>query len=443
MSKPHHTPPFKLGHSERQLLLSSEGLPSAGRVTNVWADKEGMLHGTGEHVPKPLLNAINNKGYSQLSAEIYDNPPAEIKEAIAKAGSKGRVLRAVAILGDELPRVKSIKDLPELFKETGAFKEPLEIFRAGIKNDEGYVYTKEDMQDIARNFHILKEAGIDPSKFSEKAQFVTLFYEPPQGAKGMNADAIKKMLIEGGLAPEIVNGMDDTTLLKFVDLCKSMSTDSSEEDDEEAKKKAAETKAAEEEAAKNKTATASYAELEKKMQATITKQFADLWSKFAENDKSLKGAADEARKVAADAVKQIRLSSFSEIVSKATASGMPPAIAADGKLAFIAEALVGASGLRKFGEEEKTAYQVFCEMVATLPLHIPKKGEKGELTGKDDAKKFSEHEKDELDKVEETYSKYSETFIGQGTTLDELKKAFKTQLKANPKLTAREFLPLD
>lgn len=441
-TQPHHTPPFKLGHSERQLMLSSEGLPSAGRATNVFAKEDGTLMATGEYVPTPILNAIENKGYNQVSAEIYDNPPAEIKEALKKAGSKGKVLRAVAILGEELPRVKSLKDLPGLYKETGAFKEPIEIFRAGVKNDEGYEYTKEDMEDIARNFHILKAAGIDPSKFSERSQFVTFYYEPPtQGATQMNAEAIRKMLIEKGLAPELVNGMDDNTLLQFVDVCKGIASENSDDNDaDEMKKKEAETKASEEEEKKEeKKETYS----EKAVKAMLATELAKFASKFSEMSSTHKTAAQEAQQVAEKAIKQIKLSSFSEVVTKATAAGAPPALNADGRLTFIAEALAGISTVRKFGETEKTPFDVFSEIIATLPSHMPKPGQKGEVTGKDAAKKFSEHQEQELENLQGTYSKYSETFLGQGTTFEDLSKAFKLKLKEKPTLTAAEFLEID
>jgi hypothetical protein len=343
--------------------------------------------------------------------------------------------------------VKSIKDLPGLFKETGAFKTPLEIFRSGIVNDEGYKYTQEDMEDIARNFHILKQAGIDPSKFSEKAHFITYFYEPPQGESRMNAEAIKKMLIEKGISPELVNGMDDTTLLSFVDVCKSISTDNSDDQDDDEKKKAEEAaklKAAEDEEEKKKTeeGKTSYAEMEKRLEASINSGLAKIMSKFSEKNADMKTAAEELNKVAATAKAQIKLSSFSEVVTKVTTAGMPPAINDQGKLTFIAEALAGLSTVKKFGEVEKTPYDVFSEFIAQLPAYLPKKGEKGELSHKDKAKEFSEHESEELDNLKATYSKYSETFKAQGTSQEELSKAFKLQLKANPELTAKEFLGL-
>ncbi len=441
----HITPPFKLGHSERQYLLKSEGLPAAGRVTNIFGDK-GTLMGMGEHVPTVLRDAINNKAYYKVSAEIYDDPPDEIKKAIKDAGSKGKVLRAVAFLGEDLPRVKSLADLPAMYKETGSFSKPIEIFRAGVKNDDGIAYSQEDIGDICRNFHILKAAGIDPSKFSEST-VTRCFYEPNQGEESMDAAALRKMLEEKGVSPEVLKMIPDDQLLMFVDACKEKAGGDNEEPEmteEEKKKKADEEEAAKAAAAKNGEGEKpmTYAEVQKLLLAQADKTTTAMLAKFSEltgkSNADVKAAADASIKAIAEAGKKFKLASFSETLGKLTAAGLPPALNANGALDYIADELLGSKTVKKFGEKEKSAFDVFMEIISQIPSHMPKRGEKGAVGGgtKTD---FEEHQKTEVEKVKATYAQYAETWDKQGLEQASLVKAFETSLKDNKKLTAAEF----
>lgn len=451
----HITPPFKLGHSERQYLLKSEGLPSAGWVTNCYGDK-GTLMAMGEHVPSILRDAIDKKAYRKVSAEIYDDPPDEIKKAIKDAGSKGKVLRAVAFLGEDLPRVKSLKDLPAMYKETGSFKKPIEIFKAGVKDDDGKAYTQEDIDDISRNFHILKDAGIDPSKFSDKNSFTLTRYfsEPTQGEDSMDAAALRKMLEEKGVSPEVLKMIPDDQLLMFVDACKEQAGGESEEGEltEEEKKKKAEEEAAakkkadDEEAAKKNQEpvgkTMTYAEVQKLLDKHTEKTTQTLLKKFSEltgkSNEDVKKAADESIKAIAQAGKQHKLTVFSEKVSSLKSSGMPPALDNGGALAFIADELLNSKTVKKFGEKEVSAFDAFNALLDQIPAHLPKKGEKGAV-GTGAKTDFEEHQKAEVDKVKATYSQYADVWDKQGLEQAALVKAFEISLKDNKKLTAAEF----
>lgn len=454
MADEHITPPLKLGHSERQYLLKSEGLPSAGRVTNCWFDaKTSKLMVTGENVPSVLRDAIDKKAYFKCSAEIYDDPPEEIKKAIKDAGGKGKVLRALALLGEDLPRVKTLSDLPGMYKETGAFKRPIEAFQAGVKNDDGECYTKQDLEDISANFHILKAAGIDPSKFSDSStfHFVRLFYEPTQGDDSMDAAALRKMLEESGISPDVLKAIPDDQLAMLVDKCKSMTSDNGDDEDSEEEKKK---KADEEEAAKKKAAenaeggkTMTYAEVKKLLADNAAETTKAMLAKFSEiagdSNKKVKDAADESIKVIEKGQKQIKLSAFSESLDKVKSAGLPPALDNGGAIAFIAEELLASKTVKKFGEKDASAFDAFNSLIQQIPAHMPKKGEKGAVLDNGKRSDFEEHEKEEVEKVKATYSKYEDTWSKQGTTEADLVKAFKVQLKSNKNLTASEFLKVE
>jgi len=104
-------PPLVVGHEEHQPLaegtgLDNTGIPAMGWVSRVWR-QGSKLFADFAGVPKLLADAIRNRLYRKVSAEIYDEPPEG-----SPPGCKGKMLRRVALLGGELPQVKSLADLP-------------------------------------------------------------------------------------------------------------------------------------------------------------------------------------------------------------------------------------------------------------------------------------------------------------------------------------------
>jgi len=118
--RPQIRPPGKIGHKEKQVKLGEDGhpveeeqdesdKPAAGWVTKVWRDGD-ILRGNIDDIAPEEAKAIKKKRYRLTSAEVYDEEQAT-KAGIK--GHKGKVLRAVAFLGGDVPQVKQLDSLPE------------------------------------------------------------------------------------------------------------------------------------------------------------------------------------------------------------------------------------------------------------------------------------------------------------------------------------------
>jgi len=108
--------PLVIGHEEDQPLsegvipaasLKNTGIPAMGWATRVWRSGLKLLADFAD-VPAIVANAIAAKAYRKVSSEVYDEPPAG-----SPAGCKGKMLRRVALLGGELPQIKTLADLPQ------------------------------------------------------------------------------------------------------------------------------------------------------------------------------------------------------------------------------------------------------------------------------------------------------------------------------------------
>lgn len=100
-------PPVKLGHSV-QKLLKSEGLPAAGWVTNLRRVGTKLLADLSD-VPKRIARIIKNKGYKRVSIEIYRN------HQDSRGNRVGQALKALALLGGDIPELKTLKDVEALY----------------------------------------------------------------------------------------------------------------------------------------------------------------------------------------------------------------------------------------------------------------------------------------------------------------------------------------
>lgn len=120
-------PPLKLGHSKEQKLAQEDGLPSVGWVSKL-AEIGGKLVATFSGVPKKVAELIRLGGYKQRSAEIYWNFRDSLNDR-----SWRRVLKAVSLIGADVPAVKGMPGLSTL----DAY---LELYCHGESQDEGEVH---------------------------------------------------------------------------------------------------------------------------------------------------------------------------------------------------------------------------------------------------------------------------------------------------------------
>jgi hypothetical protein len=97
-------PPLKFGHDEGQTLLGQrDGDPALGWVERLRVEGDKLL-ATFSGVPALVYQAIRAGRYRRVSAELYFN---------VRRGRRrlGRALKAVALLGADLPAVTNLADL--------------------------------------------------------------------------------------------------------------------------------------------------------------------------------------------------------------------------------------------------------------------------------------------------------------------------------------------
>lgn len=96
------TPPLKAGHVE-----DKKGMPALGWVKNLRRAGTKLLADFTD-LPDLVYDAIKNKRYNTVSSEVYWN--------LERGGKKfNRALKAVALLGAEIPAVAGLKPLHEMF----------------------------------------------------------------------------------------------------------------------------------------------------------------------------------------------------------------------------------------------------------------------------------------------------------------------------------------
>jgi hypothetical protein len=119
-------PPLKFGHDEGQTLLGQgDGDPALGWVQRLWVRGDRLLARFVD-VPGLVLEAIRAGRYRRVSAELYFD--------VRRGGRRlGKALKAVALLGADLPAVTNLNDLTAYLAsraESVAAAPPAEPFAA-------------------------------------------------------------------------------------------------------------------------------------------------------------------------------------------------------------------------------------------------------------------------------------------------------------------------
>ncbi len=98
-------PPVKLGHTEGQKFFGQpDGHPALGWVEKIYREGKKLLADlTG--VPDALMGMIRSRAYEKVSAEIYWN------YKLAEGTVLPRALKAVSLLGADMPAVSNLQDL--------------------------------------------------------------------------------------------------------------------------------------------------------------------------------------------------------------------------------------------------------------------------------------------------------------------------------------------
>ncbi|HEX7925947.1 MAG TPA: hypothetical protein VF678_00050, partial [bacterium] len=97
-------PPLKFGHDAGQTLTGqSDGDPALGWVSALWVDDDKLM-ATFTDVPAVVVEAVRAGRYRNVSAEVWHK---------LRHGDQTltHVLKAVALLGADLPAVTNLRDL--------------------------------------------------------------------------------------------------------------------------------------------------------------------------------------------------------------------------------------------------------------------------------------------------------------------------------------------
>lgn len=105
-------PPVVIGHDNEQQVLSDSGLLAAGVVSRLWREGPKLIAELSD-VPPKVAFAVRTGALRTCSVEI-DPDFADQGQAY------GLTLRRLALLGGDLPQVKSLDDLPRLYTDAPA-----------------------------------------------------------------------------------------------------------------------------------------------------------------------------------------------------------------------------------------------------------------------------------------------------------------------------------
>lgn len=142
-----HNPPGKLGHDDAQAFARSSGLPATGWVDALRVQGNKLMADFTE-VPKILMRAFREKLFRKISSEIYFDFPHPDTGAIM-----GKVLRAVAFLGQDIPQVKGLGDYleehgPQLVKFSDCEHESLHDVNINISVADGEQEPKPELEPV-------------------------------------------------------------------------------------------------------------------------------------------------------------------------------------------------------------------------------------------------------------------------------------------------------
>lgn len=103
-------PPVKLGHNEEQSELQ-DGQPALGYISKIYKVGSKLVADFKE-LPKKVYEAVKRGNYKRVSSEIYWNYKAN-------GSTFNRVLKAVALLGADIPAVTNLESITGLYSNMG------------------------------------------------------------------------------------------------------------------------------------------------------------------------------------------------------------------------------------------------------------------------------------------------------------------------------------
>lgn len=171
-------PFLKLGHNKMQSLLEADGLPAAGWIDNLRRVGEKLV-ADFVGVPKAIYELIKAGSYRTVSSEIYWN--------FALDGEKyPYLLKAVAILGADIPAVSSLKDIMSLYAKgepAMAYAEGTEVKTYEIKTEDKKMEKemKELQEKLANAEKLFTEEQTKRAAYAVEKEGMTASMEEMKG----------------------------------------------------------------------------------------------------------------------------------------------------------------------------------------------------------------------------------------------------------------------
>lgn len=195
LSEGKHKPPLKLGHSSNQILKGqSDGDPAMGWIENIRV-KAGKLVADFKKVPGILINAFKEGLYRQVSVEMRH------------IDHTGWILTGVALLGADLPAVKSLNDLEAFLSEKFNADTSVDIGPAICFSTTEPIFQEDKTMSENKELEEMR-AELEAVK-AEKAKFQAL--EAERQFSDKKADFLapyKKDVKEGKLAPAVFSDIE-------------------------------------------------------------------------------------------------------------------------------------------------------------------------------------------------------------------------------------------
>lgn len=137
-------PPLKLGHNEDQM---KDGHPALGWVKTIYRNGQKLLADFTD-IPQKLYEALQRGNYKRVSSEIYWNYAVNGK-------SFPKVLKAVALLGADIPAVTNLESIQGLYKEgTNEYR----VYEGSNKENKEDIKMEKEMQELKDQLAKLSEA---------------------------------------------------------------------------------------------------------------------------------------------------------------------------------------------------------------------------------------------------------------------------------------------
>jgi len=156
-------PPLKLGHNDDQPEMQ-DGEPALGYVGKIYLEGSKLIADLKE-LPKKIYEAIKRGNYKRVSSEIYWNYKSNNQVL-------DRVLKAVALLGTEIPAITNLEAIEGLYAKAdgeGIIKKHYQAKESDLMIDEqGQGITLKEYQELQDKLKILEDDNIELKESNTK-----------------------------------------------------------------------------------------------------------------------------------------------------------------------------------------------------------------------------------------------------------------------------------